>query len=161
MRILLATFLATFLAAAPAHSQPGSVMWKNISTGMTYSDVQALYPAVKGSVRHKAGRIEIEGVAEIGKCRPNVTIYFSKDGVVRSVWLSARPRGFPAYTCADEAQQALVSKYGEPVLLENGVRGPFSGPTFTWKRDAITVRLERKGIDDWTIVYEPISTADV
>lgn len=164
MRILGPATAAVLAIAAPASAQPGQTLWKNINAGMPYSDVQALYPAVKGRVHHDRNSITIEGLASIGKCHPDVVVNFAK-GVVRSVVLSARLRGFPATSCGEEAQTALVGKYGPPALAERGQQMILSRPaTLTWSKDEVTIRFERPdpdGQDLWTIIYEPQSSVDV
>lgn len=133
------------------------LLWKDIRAGMSYADVQVLYPAIKGKVHHRKSWIAIEGVAEVGSCRPEVQVYFNRAGAVASVWLSSRQRGFPATSCAEEAESGLLAKYGKPTMRAT------DDDTYVWRRDNLLVRFRRSSSSDesWRIIYEVPATSDL
>lgn len=161
MKVVLLSLAAVLAWPNPTAAQVTSPLWKNINSGMTYADVQALYPAEKGKVQHKGRWISIQGVAEIGKCHPTATINFSKDGHVSSVWLEPRRAWGGLESCVEDALAALIAKYGDPTLSDGVPLTPLTGPTYTWRLETVTVRMERRGSSEWTIIYEPTKPADV
>lgn len=149
-------FVATSILTLPLLAGV-EALWKDINVGMSYSEVQALYPAVKGKVHHRKTSLRIESVAKIGSCSPDVEVYFTKEGIVRAVWMSSRQRGLPSTTCVTDAETALLSKYGKPLAESTG------DDTYVWRRDGMLVRFKRyPGSDEsWTIIYQVAAPSDV
>lgn len=148
------TLLLSLALVAPSGSP---TLWRDIRSGMTYTEVQGLYPAEKGKVHHRKTWIAIEGVAQVASCRPEAQVYFDKAGRVRSVRLASKQRGFPATTCVDDVEAGLLAKYGEPIARNVG------DDTFVWRNAEILVRYKRYwGADDsWRVIYETPSKSDL
>ena len=164
------------VAAATAFStqaQAGPVLWRNIDAGMAREQVQLLYPAVKGEVHHKANVTVIENVQQVTRCHPDVHVNY-RSGLVATVTVQSRFRGFPKETCAEDASRSLLAKYGQVSAedrSEQQVGGLISKGIFKgldtsraardtkqqWLRGGVLVTFERfdpDGDDTWQITYE-------
>lgn len=134
---------------------------------MTQAEVQALYPVEPDRVKHGKNSITLKGFVEIGKCRPDVDIYF-KDGKVRDVVTGMVPRGLRAM-CNEDAYLAMMSKYGKPDAELNRDDKTFSGQpyqamTYTWIKDGVSIVMNRdvgSPYETWNVTYSPIAAKAV
>lgn len=159
LRIAIAAALAN---VSPAPQDGVRInLWRSVYVGMTAAEVQAAYPAMKGTIRHTDRYSELEGVQQVARCHPDVYINYER-GLVASVQIKSRYRGFPKEACGDAAQDALISKYGRPV---DGDKYNYRGLAFierasrmTWVSGGVRIILERQDIsgeDIWQISYVP------
>lgn len=152
----------------PVSAGTAVVLWRDITTGMTSAQLIALYPPVKGVVRHKKGFSIIEGVQKVGECSPGVNVSHY-DGTVSSVIVQSREHGFLGGTCGNDAEKALLAKYGPPMSRDESsqkVNGLYRGGTIgrdvrqismTWVEGKLQVTFKRDDPDQddrWSISYE-------
>lgn len=155
---------------APAMAEDHPLLWRDISAGTTSEQLATLYPPVKGLVKHKKGFSIIEGVQKFGECSPSVNVSHY-DGAVTSVIVQSKERGFLGGTCGDEAENALLSKYGKPLSRDESstkVNGLYSGGAvgrdvrqikMSWTSGSVIVTFKRDDpdLDDrWSITYEEV-----
>lgn len=139
--------------ATPALAAP---LWQNVEAGMTVEQVKALYPAVKGKVRHLDHSIWIKEAFRVGDdrsaCKPNVTIEFS-EGVVSKV--EARE-----IFCSGSALSAMIAKYGEPATdgIERGVFAVYRVMRWTAPNGVLVKMSIERGDDDWFVEYTSSET---
>ena len=167
-------FVAAVALCTTLPANAGVVLWQNVEVGMTLEQLRALYPEVKGTVTHKPKLSILENVQQVGRCHPDVLVEHPS-GAVTKVLIRSRYRGFPKESCGNEAEKALLAKYGSPLSRDEDTQktgsvigeGLFMGLDttrnardykLTWVDDGIIITLERfdPGVDDnWLITYEP------
>ena len=167
MDVMLTVLAALGLVVGSGDNQPPqrTVLWRNIYVGMPASEVAELYPAVRGTIRHNRSFSELENVQQIGRCRPDVYIYY-RNGLVESVYIEARSHGYPPDTCGNEAQDALIAKYGPSMDEDESSR---KGIVFverqirkSWIANGVKIVMKRNDPDGdnlWTIIYEAADTS--
>ncbi len=142
----------------------GVTLWQNISLGMTYAEVQALYPAQDGQsgVVHKATAIGIKRFKITSECEGRVNIRF-EGGVAKSVDIEA-PTGIWALArndtnCDRIILNALTRKYGDPNRFRRDVtEGKWidtEDKKYVWVTpDGVDIRLELSDSDpEYIITY--------
>lgn len=137
-------------SAAPTNQQ---ILWRDISAGMSAEQVQRIYPAVKGLVHHKAGETVIERVQQVGSCHPDVIVEHPK-GMVTAVEISSRLHGFPATACVEDAEKALLGKYGSPAREERSKDG--HSLKQVWLTNGLMITYEQSvyAQEFWHVRYE-------
>lgn len=165
--------LPILLAAEPAIAGP--ILWRDIEAGMPSAKVLALYPEQRGTIHHKQKSTIIENVQQVGRCHPDVLVEHPV-GAVSKVVVRSRYRGFPKEACGDEAEKALLAKYGAPLdadETDQEVGGLITSGLFkgldttrtqrqtkrTWHRGGVLITFERDDpdVDDrWRITYEAL-----
>lgn len=158
------------LVTAPAIANDRPILWRDISVGTTSEQLVTLYPPVKRLVKHKKGFSIIEGVQKVGECSPSVNVSHY-DGAVTSVIVQSKERGFLGGTCGDEAENALLSKYGKPLSRDESstkVNGLYSGGAvgrdvrqikMSWTSESVMITFKRDDpdlYDRWSITYEQV-----
>jgi hypothetical protein len=153
----------------------GQPLWQNVEAGMTTEQIEALYPAVKGEITHKPKVSILENMQQVARCHPDVHVEHPA-GTVTKVIVYSRYRGFPKESCGDEAEAAMLGKYGKPTSQDQNVQeegGVITGGFLkgfdttrnvrdtksVWIKDGVLITFERADpeMDDiWKITYEPV-----
>lgn len=117
--------------------------WRGISVGATRAELETMFPAERGKVKHKPNSIEVENVNIVGKCEAEAEVFFV-DSVVDRIELKGK--GSLAGRCADQVYSALTAKYGQPDG-ENRRSGDGilarAGTGSVWSRGRITMTFKQ------------------
>jgi hypothetical protein len=140
--------LATAQTAAPLPStvtaappQSDKLLWRNIESGMTVSQLRALYPAGP-NVTYKDDRTVLSDVEIIDGCQAKVNV-MHPSGVVQEIVM--RGEGSIAGRCSLKIITALSGKYGEP-LDKDKIRGSIfarQGKNYIWTHDGVSLQFKR------------------
>ena len=110
---------------------------------------------------------------QVARCHPDVHVNHPK-GIVTSVTVESRYRGFPKESCGEDAAKALLAKYGSPTDTDRFeqptggliTKGLLKGldtsrnardTTQRWLVNGVLITFQRHDpdIDDtWSITYE-------
>ena len=143
------------------------VLWQNVNVGMSYVEVQALYPASEAVV-HKSNSIGLKHFQIASGCEGRVNIRFEK-GLVASVDIYA-PLGYKAWKndsdCGRTILNALTRKYGDPNRSgESVTEGKWidtKEKKYVWVTGGgADIRLELSNMDPAFIITYTASSLDV
>lgn len=119
----------------------GLVLWRNIESGMTVSQLRALYPAGP-NVSYKDNRTVLSDVPIIEGCQAKVNVMHPA-GVVQEIVM--RGEGSIAGRCSLKIITALSGKYGEPLDKDKVHASLFGreGKNYLWTHDGVTLQFKR------------------
>lgn len=130
-------------------AQSGSELWNGVRSDMSRDQVEALFPARGGKVKHKSQSIEIENVAVVGKCEAEAEIFFAQGKVER---IELKGKGSIAGRCADQVFSALSAKYGQPDGTNSRKGDGFlsrAGAQSIWSKPGVTMTFKQYNDNDF------------
>jgi hypothetical protein len=133
--------IAPIAAIAPLASEAGTVLWRNVSMGMTVEQLRALYPQGV-NVTYKADRTILADVPVIEGCQAKVNI-MHESGAVKEIVM--RGEGSIAGRCSGKIIAAISGKYGQP-LDKDKIHGSLfarQGKNYVWSHDGVTLQFKR------------------
>jgi hypothetical protein len=117
------------------------MLWRNISSAMSVSELRALYPQGE-SVTYKDDRTVLTDVAILEGCEAKVNI-LHPEGAVKEIVM--RGEGAIAGRCSLKIVTALSGKYGQP-MEKDKVRGSLfarEGKNYVWSKDGVALQFKR------------------
>lgn len=132
--------LASSFISLPAIAAP--ILWDKVEAGMSKSDVEILYPEIKGKVKRKEGTTEIKNVVITGNCLAEVNLFYPSGSITKVV---IKGNGSIGGRCSDTVLTALSGKYGQPLDREETANSILAreGKIYVWSRPGVTMRFKR------------------